>query len=250
MSARQKQAAAAIALAAVLGCAGASPAVTYQPLDVGSVWQYSNDLGETQTGTMVGHRVVLGVETAVRHEVFVGDGRSSQVFENFWTAGADGDLYLHGAVNYTDTFEIAYNPPVLMVDGPLELGEAWVTSGIQAYDLEGNPLGMGPFDYGLMVYSVGDVTVPAGTFHAYGIGAYFGRPLMQGRAGRVYDVLGRRLRVSVDAGSREASDWYAEDVGLVQHSSQASPEKTMKLTAWQPSPVRDVGWGRIKALFK
>jgi hypothetical protein len=71
----------------------------------------SNDLDETQTGTVIGHRVVPGVETAVRHEVFVGDGRSSQVFENFWTSGPDGDLYLHGAVNYTGTFEIAYSPP-------------------------------------------------------------------------------------------------------------------------------------------
>jgi hypothetical protein len=137
-----------------------------------------------------------------------------------------------------------------MVDGPLELAGAWVTSGIQTYDLEGNPLGMGPFDCGLMMYSAGDATVPAGAFDAYGIGFHFGRPLLPGWADRVYDVLGRRLRVSVDAGSREASDWYAEDVGLVQHSSQASPEKTMKLIAWQPSPVCDVGWGRIKALFR
>jgi hypothetical protein len=39
MSARQKRVAAAIALASVLGCAGASPVVTYQPLDVGSAWR-------------------------------------------------------------------------------------------------------------------------------------------------------------------------------------------------------------------
>jgi hypothetical protein len=210
----------------------------------------ANNPGDIQTSSIIGHRVILGVETAVRHEVLVEDGGGSQVFENFWTAGPDGDLYLHGAVNYTHPAEIVYSPPVLMLDGPLELGRAWVTSGILTYDLEGNPLSTTPFDLGLAVYSSGDVVVPAGTFYTYGVGFHFGSSTLAGLMDQGYDLFGRRLSGSASAASREARDWYAEEVGLVQHGSEGSPEMMMKLVAWAPSAVHAAHWGRIKALFR
>jgi len=241
---------AAASLLALTGDPVASQATTYHPLDMGWSWEYADELGETLMAVMVGHRVVLGVQTAVRHEIIMGERHPSQVFENFWTCGADGDLFLHGAINYTDTMQVAYYPPILMVDGPLELGKAWVTTDIQTYDLEGNPSGMGPFDYGLMVYSVGDAVVPAGTFLAYGVGFDFGAPLVRGSGGCSYDLFGRRVMTLWGSGTREATDWYTEDVGVVQQSYYTWPEEMMKLTAWQPSAISGASWGRVKALFR
>jgi len=241
---------AAVGLASVLGWAGYCSGTTYQPLDVGSVWQYTDDLDDIRTDTVVGHRAILGVETVVLQSVFVAPDEAPQVSETFWTTNGEGDLFLHGGVNYAHQSETAYSPPVLVLDAPLESGKSWVTQGIQPYDLDGNPLGWGPFDYGYMVYSVGNVTVPAGTFYAYGVGFYLGRALPCGRDELAHDVLVGLARSGTDSVFREATDWYAEEVGLVQRASQMSPERTMRLTAWQPSPVRDVGWGRIKALFR
>ena len=101
-----------------------------------------------------------------------------------------------------------------------------------------------------MVYTEGDVAVPAGVFYAYGTGQYLPPFELRAPSGDMFDVFGRRVREEADPSHRDATEWYSENVGDVQHNDTTWPEYTMRLVSWQPAPVEDRDWGRIKALFR
>jgi hypothetical protein len=90
-------------------------------------WHYANELDQTHSRNMTGIQDVLGVETVVRDEEISESGSVIDLFANFWTCDGEGDLYLHGAVNYMYGFEAAYCPPIMIVDSPLEYDKIWVT---------------------------------------------------------------------------------------------------------------------------
>jgi hypothetical protein len=225
-------------------------AVTYYPLVIGAEWQYEVDGELAGLMSITGHRELMGVTTVIRHEDIYEFGMGPMIVENFWTADATGNLFLHGAINYTYDVEFAYWPPIKMIDAPLELGASWITEDIYRFDLDGNPLGGSPFDYPLAVHFEGQTEVPLGSFYTYGVGFDYGAPPLYAEAGRQYDILGRRLSDGSTLPSGEPTHWYEEDVGLAQWRFTSTSSDTFKLAEHQTSPVSELSWGRTKLLFR
>jgi hypothetical protein len=222
---------------------------TYHPLDMGAEWHYANELGQTHSRSMIGIQDVLGVETVIRHEEISESGAIIDLFENFWTCDGEGDLYLHGAVNYMYGFEAAYCPPIMIVDSPLEYDKIWVTQDVQWCDLDGSNCG-DPFDVAYIVCIEEEVSVPAGAFYSFGIGDYPAPPRLESLVGIQFDVFGRRLPTGGRGSRFFARDWYSEGVGVVQYQYYTEPEHMMRLEYWQATPVERGTWGRLKALYR
>jgi hypothetical protein len=219
------------------------PAVahTYQPLTIGAQWVYVNQVHGPQTMTITGERVVLGALTRIRHQ-----SEAAQTYENYWTADADGNLWLHGAYNY-DGFNIAYLPPIQMASAPLFEGKTWVTQGILLYGLDGTPSGETPFDYPLRVYTEGVLTVPAGDFYAYGVGYDTGSRLIFTREGKSYDMFGRALDADPVRVDDNSTEWYSDGVGLVMFGYA---DRFLLESYGFPVPVEHRSWGGIRALYR
>ncbi len=222
-------------------------ATVYHPLDIGTEWHYADELDQTHSRAMTGTREVLGVDTVVRHEEIYEGGTVIDLFENFWTSSPDGDLHIHGWVNYMYGAEAAYSPPIMIIDSPLEYDKIWVTQDVQRCDLDGSNCGA-PFDVAYIVCFEGEVVVPAGTFLSFGVGSYPPPPSPRSAAAFRFDLFGRRL--SASGRGFVPSDWYSEDVGVVQYQYYTEPERVMRLQSWQPTPVEPDSWGRLKALYR
>ena len=248
---RQQRMLALAVVGVLLACALGAHATSYHPLAQGTEWHYANDQSHTQSRVIVGHFEALGVDTVVRHEEIWQGETLIDVFENYWTEDAGGDLYLHGAANLMGRWPIVYVPPILMVDAPLQEGNSWVTENIMAYELDGTPV-WGPFSYYLRVYSEGDVSVPAGTFYAYAVGDTAVQPGVREDSGHFFDIFGRRETGSAltGRGSRDnvRVEWYSENVGVVRHGPYSPPEHNMELAS--TTPIETASWGRLKALFR
>ncbi len=237
-----------VVLASLL-VAGQGAATIYHPLDVGTEWHYANELDQTHSRSMTGIQDVLGVETVVRDEEISESGSVIDLFANFWTCDGEGDLYLHGAVNYMYGFEAAYCPPIMIVDSPLEYDKIWVTQDVQWCNLDGTNCG-DPFDVAYIVCIEEEVLVPAGAFHSFGIGDYPIPPSLRSPAGMQFDVFGRRLSIGRLGSRFFPKDWYSEGVGVVQYQYYTEPEGMMRLEYWLPTPVEPATWGRLKALYR
>jgi len=228
-------------------CPVSGAAQDYFPLDIGNEWYYESDLAETQLMTIIGEEVILGTVTRVRRQEMEAD-----LFENFWTRDSAGNLSLHGARSLMyDDFEVAYLPPIRMVDAPLELGKSWVTEGVLPHDLDGTPWDGEPFDYPLTVYSEGFVSVPAGEFYSYGVGFDTGPLLLQSPSGDAFDVFGRHIAVEEILTEVNTTDWYCDGIGLVQHTTYAAGQHALQLHWWStPVSTESSSWGRVKRLFR
>lgn len=234
----------AIALGAIV-LPGVVLAQNYHPLNIGFRWEYYSTAEGHQVMTISGELVVLGTTTRIRYQA-----EEIQLYENYWTSDAAGNLFLHGARNFTFPMDVAYLPPIQMVSAPLFAGKTWITYDIQLYSLDGIPWGDEPFDYPVRVYNEGYMQVPAGEFYAYGVGYDINPALIIRTANGAFDVFGRHLE-EVVTGSDNSSEWYSVDVGLVQFGPYADPENDFRLLAYYPppTPVLSTTWGAIKALF-
>jgi hypothetical protein len=217
----------------------------YHPLAVGSHWEYYSTFYGEQSMTIVAEQAILGVTTRVRLQI-----EPDQVWENFWSKDSSGDVFLHGAVNFTAAFEVAYVPPIKMVAAPLLLGKSWVTNGIRCYDLDGTPWEGDPFDYALRVYTEGALTVPAGDFYSYGVGYDIGSGFVLGGRQGTFDVFGRRVGDSQLAADN-ATEWYSDGVGVVQSCDFTDRQYASRLLSYElPTASTQVTtWGQLKAVF-
>ena len=194
---------------------------------------------------ITGEATILGEVTRVRRE-----DTGTDLFENYWTKEEAGHLYLHGFYNLFADFGLAYQPPIRMVDSPLELGMTWVTEGVESFNLDGTPSGFDPFDYSLMVDFEGEITVPAGVFYAYGVGFDDSFPLLRGPDGRYFDIFGHNLGERPRKGRTDITEWYTDGVGLTRRTHYGGEQHTLDLQWWNPPvPVRESSWGRVKATF-
>ena len=102
----------------------------------------------------------------------------------------------------------------------------------------------------LIESTVGEVVVPAGTFYSFGVGFDLGHRFVHPKSGRRYNLLGHRASPDALLPGRGATGWYAENVGVVQMSYLTWPGEMLKLVSWQPTPVENESWGKIKSLFR
>jgi hypothetical protein len=207
----------------------------YLPLSTGNVWSYEGSTGEAETMTVIGTGQVMG-ETV--HIIDYSASTHNDPLQNYWTTGADGDVFLWGFFRDEDGgWGVAYQPPLLWVDGPAFVGETWACT-TQVYWLPGEVL-EGTFTYEFIVTWEGLLALPAGDFEAIAIG--FTDPVWPPAVGRLFSPDGL-----VDGSRPDPDRWYSDGVGLVQYEAGTLYE----LVSHGISPVRTASWTRIKLMYR
>ncbi len=202
----------------------------WQPLAFGWTWTYVDGLS-VQNGVVLGDANVRGrTVREIRHEEI-----GTQVYRNYWSRDAEGNVFLHGFINDTVALSRSYEPPVLWIPGVLEVGTSWLTAvdiyvGLDGYDLDSTAV---------LAFRVTDnrvLDLPAGLFDAWSVTD----DTLPGRTESAFTITGRR-RESGKAVS--LTRWYSHGFGLVK-------EWGWELTDFTPVATERAAWGDVKALYR
>ncbi len=207
------------------------------PLEQGTVWSYRNDLDEPMLAVISGSAMVLG-RPCVRRVVSC-LYPVPQTIENYWTADALGNVYLHGFWNLDTGTQRAYRPPLLWLPAGLAAGQQWSTACDVFHRLDGSSLGWSQtFMY--RCTATMDVVTPLGTFSSHGVGQTLGD----------WDAAGE-----LKAGYHDVIWWYHVGLGLVrQETGGIHPyllvEHSGPLASVPSAPGREPRtWSAVKTLF-
>jgi hypothetical protein len=225
--------------AAVLGpSCGPARADDFLPLAVGNFWEYVDEDGDVEIQVVVGTAEIWGTEV---HVVEFQESPVDEGLLDFWTSGPDGNVCLWGFWRDDAGWGLLYDPPVRFVDAPLSLGKEWENT-FDAYGLPDTLL-VGTSHLSLVVTEEGDLTVPAGVFHSFGIATDEGEG--PGPVPGDYTILGRRRAAD---GVRDASQWWWSDgVGQVQYGASG----LFQLSSYfMTTPAQPLSWTRIKAVYR
>ena len=119
---------------------------------------------------MTGFLIVRGRTVAVKQYL---EGVDAGL-ENYWLTAFDGSVLLAGFYRLADNYGYAYEPPIRLFPAPPVLGDQPFQP-IAVYDIVTQSL---LFSASVRYDVLEDVmlSLPAGTFHAYGIGRYIPLP--------------------------------------------------------------------------
>lgn len=225
----------ALLLTALASPAGAVSGRDLQPLEVGHVWTFVGDGANLATLEVVGTAEVLGVETTLILWTF--QGPLSGVIETFWSERDDGALLMHGFHQATWPVQtVAYVPPLVYLPASVSPGDAWCMEVGWHTDLEGTTELEGPRLTCYIATREEELTVPAGTFRAVGLGSATPRIPLPG-VGTARGLGG---------GPGEAIEWRAPGVGIVLLDGSV----TYRLSGFAGDvPTAEVTWGEIKSLY-
>jgi hypothetical protein len=213
------------------------------PLEVNNRWEYVTAGGgyaEAITGTLD----LLGRTVFVKSYI----GGPDNGLENYWLTDADGSVLLAGFNNRPASFALAFDPPLRYLAVPPALGLTW-----DSHALVRNLPDLAVVDsVDIHWQEMEDVslTVPAGTYHSFGVGQVVApvapRAALVRADGQTFSLDGRRLATN-GAINSNATDWYAQGVGVVQLQSSA-----LYQLRWfgNPLPVARTTWGSIKQLYR
>lgn len=233
--------AAALFVALVVSQPAARAEASWMPLQVGNRWQYVGTDSAHQTEVIVRTMTLRGREVFVKSYV---EGPNAGL-ENYWLIGADGSVALCG-YNRAD-FGVAYEPPLTLLAAPPALGRTWSTHTI-SYRLSDMTVHE-TFDIDWSVADEVMLQVPAGTYHCYAVGQVTPGVLLEPGPGRSFTLDGRPAprTASTTALPVVITDWFAEDVGIVQYESD---DLYRLLSFGNATPVRAFSWGRLKSRYR
>ena len=225
----------AIALILTVTLAGAAVAQDYLPLDPGNFWSYRNDAGLEELRIVVDQVPIFdGNPYAVVYTV----SPQNQGLVNYWSTEPDGDVMLWGF--YRGSWGYLYDPPIRMLDAPLNVGKSWATD-TQVYILP-DTIPDQLFVAEFTAYENPVLTVPAGEFPTFGIGPAdpAAKAAIRGR----YTLWGT---VITDK-ETNANSWYSLGVGEVQYDTG----RVYRLETYTDHPVsvETATWGAVKALYR
>lgn len=207
-------------------------AAEYLPLDLGNFWNYSTVDGAVERIQISEETTVLGRDVFVIEFI---ESEENQGLKSFWSTGPDNDTYLHGFWRQSG-WGLAYDPPILYLDAPLDLGKTWTTH-FDAYSLPDTTYDTS-WDATLEVSEAGIYEVGAGSFPGFGI-----QEVGETRERSAYALDGRLQKNP----GRGADAWYSEGVGEIQYDR--GPLFT--LDSYSGTVASDTEtWDGIKALFR
>ena len=206
---------------------------TWLPLEDGRSWSYGG-LSGSEVQTVEGTVIILGRSTK---SIVYSPSTHNEGLRYYWSVNAEGDVLLHGT-SQSETGS-AFVPPIVMLDVPLWLGKTWSQT-IDVYDLPDEEH-VASFEIRLGVVEEGLITVPAGSFPAFGIRADSPEPSASG-SGPMFPGDGPSA-----SGSRggPANWYYAEGVGVVRYVGHGGPYDLLSTTA-----VEIGSWASIKSLYR
>lgn len=214
---------------------------TWQPLAIGSRWEYRGTGSAHQVETITGQRVVRGRVVAVKSYAEGADAG----LENYWLLDADGSVLLAGFLNPSASLAWAYEPPIRYLPVPPAVGEQPFQI-VNVYDLFTDALVfLGRFRYD--VTEEVTLALPAGSFHAFGVGRVIPLPGPAMAKGGSFTLDGRRVPAAASSiYIIDTTDWYSEGVGVVQYKTS----DLYQLVGYgQPTPTATSSWGRLKRLY-
>jgi hypothetical protein len=235
----------------------------WQPLAIGSRWEYRGTGGKHQVQTITVNKTVRGRVVAVKSYA---EGVDAGL-ENYWLHYSDGSVLLAGFSNPSAGIALAYEPPLLFLPVPPAVGNPVDPQYVSAYDLLTDA-----FLFAVQIQnSVTEhvvLNLPAGSFNTFGVIA--AAPPLPGPALTAWPAL--TLDGHVLTGSRPSTEpalttrvpipgvqlggfnnpegqsyWYSEDVGVVQYTSD---DLYQLVSFGQPTPTVSATWGAIKRRFR
>jgi hypothetical protein len=234
----------AAALCAALALALSSVtavAASYLPLVTGRTWMYQGDQGGHQTEVMTGTTTLHGRTVWVKHY----DEGVDAGLENYWLLAFDGSVLLAGFHSPSAGLGFIYEPPIRYLPVPPALGDQPFQP-IEYYDFTTDAL---LFSGTVRIDVLEDVwlTLPAGTYHSFGVGQYV--PLPGPAATGARRTLDGRVVASTSKsiGILQPTDWFSEGVGIVMYSSG---ELYQLESVGGPTPTAKSSWTAIKRLYR
>lgn len=211
------------------------------PLDLGTRWEYRSVGGSHQVETITGFPVLHGRTVAAKH---YSEGVDAGL-ENYWLLAPDSSVLLAGFNNPSAALAVLYEPPIRLLPVPPVVAPGpFVTTTI--YNLFTDAvLGVFPLRYD--VTEEVQLTLPAGSFHAFGVGQAIMLPAPRLAAGRTLSLDGR----TIDPGGSSiyavsTTDWFSEGVGEVQYQAD---DLYQLISFGGPTPTARSSWTAVKRLF-
>lgn len=232
-----------IALVAAFGPAllpGSASAGDWLPLATGNRWEYQGVGGAHQVETITGQTMVRGRVVSVKSYAQGVDAG----LQNYWLLDADGSVLLAGFTQPGGT-SWAYEPPIRILPVPPVVGPKPLQP-VSVYDLV---TGLLVFSDNFQVDVTEEVTLtlPAGSFHAFGVGSLSpSRPALAKGGSIALD--GRRIPASGPSiASSGTTDWFSEGTGDVQYNT----DDLYQLVGFgRPTPIASSTWGGLKRLYR
>jgi len=221
-------------IVAVMLVQAAAAQVDYLPLAQGNTWTYIAANGEHETRVITGQTTVFGQDAWIME--YPGSPWND-VLDQYWSAAGNGDVHFHGF--WREDWGRVYDPPLMVVDTPLELGQTWSTT-VDSYTLP-DLVYDSTFTIYYEVLEAGTYDVPAGSFEAFGVGTV--EPPVVEKDGQRYSVLGELIVPD----QRTSADWWSLGVGAVQYLHV----EMLQLESYQIGTVavQDQTWSGVKSLF-
>ena len=219
---------------------GPAWAGSYFPIQPSSSWEYVGDQGGNARARILGSQEVLGANTTVREWVRTST-TSPESLVNYWSTNTEGDVFLHGFTRF-DGLQLIYDPPVLFLDMPLSMDRTWQTVTVVYSDFGGAfPTG-DTLTVGYQVSSIGDRTVPAGSWFGYAVREGV---VSSGTEKFSLTLAGTALRPEDEP---FYENWFVQDVGEIEiQTDEVFKLATMSLP---PTAVEAVSWTTIKSLYR
>ena len=238
----------AAAMTAVLALAAAAPALAgssqpMMPLTPGFYWDYVSPGGVHQFEAIGGTLTLLG--RTVTEKGYTGGPDAGLV--NWWLTGPAGEVQLAGFDNPTAGLSLAYDPPITVCGGTPLAGDLWLTH-VTAYQLPTMAV-YATFDLTYGLIEEVDLTLPAGTFHTFGVGQVVFAAPFAAAGGAALGLDGRSLGTGPAAtrAAASASDWYSPGVGDVQFVAS----DLFRLESYGVAdPVHAATWGQVKQRWR
>ena len=162
-----------------------------------------------------------------------------------WLLAFDGSVLLAGFHSPSAGLGFVYEPPIRYLPVPPALGDQPFQP-IAYYDFTTDAL---LFSGAVRIDVLEDVwlSLPAGTYHSFGVGQYVPLP-GPAAAGARLTLDGRVVTsTSKSIGILQPTDWFSEGVGTVMYSSG---ELYQLGSVGGPTPTAKSSWAAIKRLYR
>jgi hypothetical protein len=215
---------------------------TWQPLAVGSRWEYRGVGGAHQVVTITGQTIVRGRVVAVKTY----DESPDAGLQNYWLLDADGSVLLAGFYNPGAGYAWAYEPPIRILPVPPAVGPQ-PSQAIEVHDLFTDAL-LFADSFRFDVTEDVMLALPAGSYHAFGVGQFLALPMPPVAKGASLTLDGRSV-ASTGASLYviDTTDWYSEGVGEVQYKTT---DLYQLVGFGMPTPTVKSSWSGIKRLYR
>jgi hypothetical protein len=231
-----------VLLASLVLAPTVSRAGDFQPLAIGNRWEYRGTAGSHQVETISGQTVVHGRVVAVKS---YSEGPDAGL-QNYWLLAPDGSVLLAGFLNPSAALAVAYEPPIRYLPVPPVVSPGPFQP-IVVHDLFTDAV-IFTGDLRFDVTEEVTLSLPAGSFHSFGVGRAIPLPITSLSKGASFTLDGRRLPASDPSIYLiNTTDWYSEGVGDVQYKTG---DLYQLVGFGQPTATASSSWSALKRLYR